>query len=97
MNYIDTLKSNKSIFFNFMKAKYPVYTNSNIFQKDILYAIRSFFEKKNSNLSYTEAESLTSEFTDYLQNSGDLLKLDEMSWKVNFSFEDSVTEVVEAK
>ncbi|MFC2139109.1 hypothetical protein ACFLR4_00480 [Bacteroidota bacterium] len=92
MQYIETLRSNQDIFFNFMKEKYPVYTNSNIFHKDILYAIRSFFEKKNSQLSYSIAENLTRQFTEYLENKGDLVKLDKNSWKVNFSFKNSVEE-----
>ena len=92
MQYIETLKSNQDIFFNFMKEKYPVFTDSNIFHKDILYAIRSFFEKKNSRLSYSIAENLTAQFTEYLENKGDLIKLDKNTWKVNFSFKISVKE-----
>lgn len=95
MNYLDILKSNQDIFFNFMRAKYPVYYNSNIFLKDILYAIRSFFEKKNTELSYSAAENLTMEFTGYLENQNDLTRLDANTWKVNFTFENNVKQVAE--
>lgn len=93
MNHIDLLKSNQEIFFNFMKAKYPVYQDSNIFLRDILYTIRSFFEKKNGILSYTQAEELAIAFTSHLEEKGDLVKLDENTWKVNFPMEISVKEL----
>ncbi|OGU55051.1 MAG: hypothetical protein A2V66_07965 [Ignavibacteria bacterium RBG_13_36_8] len=96
MKNLEILKSNQDIFFKFMKAKYPLFYNSNLFFRDMLYTIRSFFEKKNSSISYSSAEKLATEFINYLVEKGDLIKLDDNSWKVNFLIEKPVIENTEA-
>ena len=87
MNRLEELKNNQDIFFNFMKEKYHIYLNSNIFFRDIQYAINSYFEKKDITLKSREAENLTSEFTKYLEEKGDLTRLNYNSFRVNFSLE----------
>lgn len=84
MNYLEELKSNKEIFFNFMKEKYPVFYNSNIFERDLQYAIKQYFEKKDIGITYPEAEKLMNEFSSFLEEKGELLKLNANSWRVNF-------------
>ena len=90
MNYLNELSSNKTIFFNFMKEKYNVYQNSNIFFRDIQYAIKSFLEKKNKKIKYSEAEKIAQEFIKQLENDDQLKKMSNNAWKVNFSLEKSV-------
>jgi len=92
MNYIQDLVENKLIFFNFMKEKYPVFFNSNIFFRDIQYAIKYYFKSKNIDLKYHEAEQICLEFINILINEGVLVKIDNKSFKVNFKQEDSVLE-----
>lgn len=84
MNYLDELKSNKEIFFNFMKEKFPIFFNSNIFLRDLLYAIRSYFERKEKFLSYSQAEKLALEFAEYLEKENEIKKVGKNTWKVNF-------------
>ncbi|MBN1302353.1 MAG: hypothetical protein JW995_14145 [Melioribacteraceae bacterium] len=79
------LLSNKSPFFQFMRERYPLFFNSNIFLRDIQYAIRTYFERKNILISYTEAEELMKKFTQHLESEGQLVRLNYNSWKVNFS------------
>lgn len=90
MNYLSELSSNKTIFFNFMKEKYRVYQNSNIFFRDIQYAIKSYLEKKDKKIKYSEAEKIAQEFIKQMENDGQLKKMSTNAWKVNFSFEKSV-------
>ncbi len=92
MNYLNELSSNKTIFFNFMKERYNVYQNSNIFFRDIQYAIKSFLEKKNKKIKYSEAETIAKEFIKQMENDNQLKKMSNNAWKVNFSFEKSVIE-----
>lgn len=84
MNHLEDLKQNKEIFFNFMKEKYPIFYNSNIFARDLQYAIKQYFEKKDIFITYPEAERLMKEFSKYLEDKGELLKLNFNSWRVNF-------------
>lgn len=84
MNYLNELKSNKEIFFNFMKEKFPVFFNSNIFLRDLLYSIKSYFERKDKFISYSQAEKLALEFTEYLEKSEEIKKVGNNTWKMNF-------------
>lgn len=90
MNYLNELINNQKIFFKFMKEKYPLFTNSNIFLRDVQYAIRSYFEKKNIKLGYTESEKLTLEFIDTLTKENKLKKISSNAWKVNFFLDNDV-------
>ena len=93
MNYLNELKSNKEIFFNFMKEKFPIFFNSNIFLRDLLYAIKSYFERKDKILSYSQAEKLALEFAEYLEKSNEIKKVGNNAWKVNFFAKRVVTKV----
>lgn len=91
MNHFEELKTNQEIFFNYMKEKYHIYLNSNIFFRDIQYAINSYFEKKDIKLKSRQAENLASDFTKYLEAKGDLTRLNYNSFRVNFSTEPEET------
>jgi len=97
MEFIKDLTANKSIFFKFMKEKYRLYSNSNIFFRDIQYAIKSYFEKKDVRIKYSQAEKVAFEFITKLENSGELKKMSNNAWKVNFSLGNNVVKKDEQK
>lgn len=92
MNYLEDLKSNKEIFLKFMSERYKIFTHSNIFLRDIQFAIKFYFERKNKFLKYSQAETLAIEFTSYLVDQNDIAMIDDRTWKVLFVFETPVTE-----
>ncbi len=91
MNHLKDLLANRAVFFNFMKEKYPLFYNSNIFFRDIQYAIISFYQKKEIKIKRNDAESITQEFVSELEKNGELKKMSANSWKVNFSPQITVT------
>jgi len=93
MNQLTDLLSNKVIFFNYMKEKYEVHTKSNIFLRDLLYAIKSFYAKKGMLLNYAQAELIALDFTNELVKSGELELTKKNTWKVNFLLENSVVNI----
>ncbi len=96
MNHLEELKKNKEIFLKFMSERYKIFTNSNIFLRDIQFAIKFYFEKKNINLKYHQAEELAKEFTAYLVEQNELIQLNNYTWKVLFTLEQpSDTEIPE--
>lgn len=97
MDLLKDLTINKSIFFNFMKEKYRLYLNSNIFFRDIQYAIKSYFEKKDVPIKYSQAEKVAYEFINRLEESGELKKMSDIAWKVNFSLSNNVVQSNELK
>jgi len=70
----------KDDFFQFMEHKYYLYHNSNVFLRDIQYAVRYYFEEKQQNLSYTEGEEIAIEFASLLEKDGSLKKLSPNTW-----------------
>ena len=93
MNKLETLLNEKQLFFDFMKEKYPIFNNSNIFLRDIQYAILSFFDKRDIKISYSEAEKMTYQFSDFLEKTDELTRLNHNTWKVNFLKNEHVAEV----
>ncbi|MFA3783079.1 hypothetical protein ABRY23_08455 [Melioribacteraceae bacterium 4301-Me] len=87
MQYLNLLLNEKKAFFKFMKTKYPLFYNSNIFLRDIQYAIKSYLEKKEINLTYPQAEKLAIEFAAALEKDGELVNIAPNAWKINFMIE----------
>jgi len=90
MNKLAELENNKMMFFNYMKVKYPLYSKSNMFLRDIQYAIISYFKNKDVKVKYAEAEKIALQFIDGLEKQNELTRLNNYTWKVNFSFENNV-------
>ena len=84
MNPLEHLKTNKNVFFNFMKEDYPLFKNSNLFLRDLQYAIKSYFDMKENPISYSQAEKIAREFISELSLTNDLQQIDNKSWKLNF-------------
>lgn len=81
---LELLKNNKEVLLQFLKAKYPVFHNSNIFFRDFHYGIIYFLEKKDIKVSYQEAEKLAEEMIAVFENEGIFVKLTDRSWKINY-------------
>ena len=87
MKLLNTLKNEKKVFLNFMKEKYHLSYRSNMFLRDLQYAIYIFFLKRGKKLSYTEAEELALAFAKDLTEAGELKQLNKQTWTVNFKLE----------
>jgi uncharacterized membrane-anchored protein len=85
MDLLQDLFKNKKIFFSFMKEKYPVFKESNIFFRDVQYAIRNYYLKEGKKIDYQKSEKIASEFIEGLVKEGELKKISNNAWKVNFS------------
>jgi len=84
MDHLEHLTSNKKVFFNYMNENYTIFQYSNIFFRDLQYALMSYFEMKEKPLKYAKAESLAINFIEYLVGCKDLSRIDHKSWKINF-------------
>jgi len=84
MNHLEHLLENKKVFFNFMQQDYPIIQHSNVFFRDMQYAISSYFEMKEFPVKYAQADTIATDFINKLIVSGELTAIDNKSWKVNF-------------
>lgn len=78
------LTQEKNQILNFLKARFPVFHNSNIFFRDLQYGIRSYFEKKGIKISYPEAEDYAVEFANMLEAEKVFVRVNNQGWKVNY-------------
>lgn len=80
----EELKINNQIFLNYLRAKFPLFHNSNFFSKDLQYGIIGYFEKKGISINYEVAEELSKLLSDYYVNQGVFTKTSQQGWKVNY-------------
>lgn len=78
------LISDINILLEYLRAKFPIFHNSNFFFRDLQFGIISFFQKKEIILSYSESEEIAKLVADYLQKEGIFIPTSKQSWKVNF-------------
>ena len=81
---LNTLKNNDEILLTFLKAKFPVFHNSNFFFRDLQYGIRSFLEKKDIFVTYKESENLANAIAEHFTGKGIFLKMNNQGWKINY-------------
>lgn len=81
---LEMLKKNDSVLLEFLKAKFPLFHNSNFFFRDLQYGIRSFFEKKEIKISYQDAEKLANEIAKHFEEKGIFIKVNHQGWKIHF-------------
>jgi len=78
------LKNENQIFLNYLKAKFPVFHNSNFFDKDFQYGILGFLEKKDITITLEEAEDLAMLLSEFYVNQGIFIKISNNTWKLNY-------------
>ena len=82
-NNLQLLKNNDEELLNYLKAKFPLFHNSNFFFRDFQYGIRSFLEKKEIKASYQLAEKLAEEMAEYFEGKNLFIKINHQAWKIN--------------
>ena len=83
--YLSILKKENVIFLNYLKAKFPIFHNSNFFFRDLQYGIKQFFEMKNLDITYPQSEKLAVEFGAYLESKDILKRVNDQGWKLNYT------------
>ena len=84
MKHLEHLIENKTVFFNYMNENYKIVQYSNLFHRDLQYAIMSYFKMKDIPLKYSAADKLASDYIESLVKADELTIIDYKSWKINF-------------
>jgi Fe-S oxidoreductase len=82
--YQEMLNSDYKTLLNYLKAKYPLFHNSNFFFRDFQYGLRRFLEKKEIEVSYQDAEKLAHELGKIFEQQGIFIKVNNLGWKLNY-------------
>jgi hypothetical protein len=81
----------------FLKSRFPLYHQSNIFFRDVQYGILAFLERKGRKIGYTAAEAAARAFIARLEKENILQPIDRQSWMVNLpEFKTPVTRAAPA-
>jgi hypothetical protein len=80
---LQLLKSNETELLNYLRAKFPIFHNSNFFFRDFQYGIRSFLEKKEIKASYQMAEKLANEMANHFESQNIFIRVNRQGWKIN--------------
>ena len=82
--YFELLKNDNKVLLNYLKAKYPLFNNSNFFFRDFQYGIKHYLEKKGIFINYSQAENLALELSKYFESQGIFVPINKLGWKVNY-------------
>ncbi|GIK22917.1 MAG: hypothetical protein HND40_05410 [Ignavibacteriota bacterium] len=80
----ESLKKENEIFLNYLKAKFPLFHNSNVFSRDFEYGLESFLEKRGISLSYQKLEELSKLLSNYFESTGIFVKTSKIGWRLNY-------------
>ncbi|MFH0989726.1 MAG: hypothetical protein V1799_06890 [bacterium] len=69
---------------NFLKSKYHIYHQSNIFFRDVQYGVMAYLHLKKYKCSYGQAEELALIYLEFLEKKEIVKKMDSSTWLVNY-------------
>ncbi len=81
---LELLKQEKKSLLGFLKAKFPMFHNSNFFYRDLQYGVLSFMQKKGIEVTYTEAGRLADAISEEFENKGIFVRINKIGWKINY-------------
>jgi hypothetical protein len=74
------LAENHKDFLTFMKGKYPLFHLSNVFFRDVHYAVMAYLEQKGMKNGYTSTESVAEEIIAHLEEQKIFRTIDSRTW-----------------
>ena len=78
------LKIESQIFLSYLKAKFPIFHNSNLFYRDFQYGVKSFLEKKGITITDNNLVDLSKQFAGFYESQDILIKTSNQGWKLNY-------------
>jgi hypothetical protein len=79
----DHILTHSGDFLPFLRTRVPVFHLSNVFFRDIHYAVIAFAAEHHLRVGYTEAEDITRRLIERMEKEKLLLPIDRQTWSVN--------------
>lgn len=77
--------SNYGEFFKFLKTKFRLYHESNVFFRDLHYGVMEYVENKfRKKMKYLDAQALTESIISEFEKQGIFKKIDQQTWLLNY-------------
>jgi hypothetical protein len=71
-------------FLNFLRTKVPLFHMSNIFYRDLMYAVIDYLAKRNVTVSFTQAETIAQEVIANFEKRTMFRKVNSQGWVLNY-------------
>lgn len=84
MKEVEFIINHKTEFMKFLKSKFPLIHNSNLFFRDFHYGIMWYLQEHSLNRRYQEAENIAKEVGKAFEQSGIFKKIDYQTWVLNY-------------
>lgn len=84
LNNVELLKKESESLLGFLKARFPVFHNSNFFYRDLQYGIKSFLKIKEKDVTYDEAAKLANAVSEDFEKKGIFVRVNKIGWKINY-------------
>jgi hypothetical protein len=84
MKEIATITSNTPEFLKFLKTRFTLIHQSNVFFRDLHYGVIAYLESKGKKVRYTIGEQIAIEVASDLEKKGIFKKIDHQSWLLNY-------------
>ncbi|MHC1737440.1 MAG: hypothetical protein AB9882_05475 [Ignavibacteriaceae bacterium] len=82
--HVSKILGEKSVFLDYFKSKYPAFNNSNVFKRDLHYAVKRYLEFRGLKADFRTAELAASQVVDSLVKDGTLRPIDNNSFLLNY-------------
>lgn len=83
-NNFEIVKNDYQVFLNFIKAKYPMFHNSNFFFRDLQFGISKFLENKGIKINNAQAAELAKKISSFFEEKNIFVKVNSFGWRVNY-------------
>ena len=85
MTMNEIITNHKTEFLHFLKAKFSLFDNSNIFFRDFHFGLVAYLQNvKSKKLHYTQTEQLAHQLVGEFEKLGIFSKVDHQSWRLNY-------------
>lgn len=84
MEYANLIEKEDKVFLNFLRAKYPLFHNSNLFFRDLQYGSMKFLEKKGIKISIPQSINIAEVIGEYFEKKGIFVRVNNMGWRLNY-------------
>lgn len=82
---VEYIVLNADDFLRYLKSKFPLYHESNVFLRDVHYGLMNYVEDRlRKKLNYLVAERLTSQVIQEFEKKGILKKVDGRTWLLQY-------------
>ncbi|TAK60473.1 MAG: hypothetical protein EPO24_06685 [Bacteroidetes bacterium] len=81
----EDIVNQKTEFLSYLKTKFMLIHNSNIFLRDLHFGLMSYIREKNGKkIQYFDGEQLAKSICTEFEKNGIFIKIDHQSWKLNY-------------